>query len=679
MDATMKVALLSFLMHFWSSAECSNPHPLDPLTPSEINLVQTIVQKAYPTSNTTNHNLIFNYVGLDEPDKLEILSWQSSNPKTKPKPSSPPPRRAFVIGRFQKQSHEIIVDLSKKSIVSTKVYQGNGYPPLTLGEIEVATQLPLSYEPFKKSLSKRGLNVSEVQCVDFTFGWFGEAETRRIVKIKCHYRNGTANFYARPVEGVEMLVDFDDMKIVGYNDRYVVPLPKAEGTEYRASKLKPPSAPKLKQDDGPGFTIDDHTVRRVKNKGDGGDDEGYGGEVVDGYDSRAGPIISLASYYDLQKKKHRPVLYKGFISELFVPYQDPTEEWYDKTFFDSGEYGLGHGEITRFSQQSSLQPFTDCPSNASFIDAYYASSDGTPVKIPNAFCIFQKYAGGIMWRHTETAIPNQMITESRLEETLVVRTVSTLANYDYITDWEFKRSGSIKSVVGLTGILALKAANYTNTDEIKKDIYGTLVADNTIGVNHDHFFTYYLDLDVDGVDNSFVKSNLETVRVKDGSIPRKSYWRVVSETAKTEGDARIKLGLKPSELVVVNPNKRTKQGNKIGYRLLPGPMAQPLSLSDDFPQIRGAFTNYDVWVSPYNKSEKWVAGSYVDRSRGDDTLAVWSERDRKIENKDIVLWYTMGFHHIPCQEDFPVMPTLSGGFELRPTNFFESNPVLKTT
>ncbi|RDX72014.1 Primary amine oxidase 2, partial [Mucuna pruriens] len=416
------------LMLLWNCAECKHPHPCDPLTPSELSFVRTKVQNSYP-----NQNLTFHYVTLDEPNKPEILSWQSSNPKTKAKAVSPPPRRASVIVRLQKQSLEITVDLSTGSIVSTKVYQGHGYPMLTLGEIGVVTQLPFNYEPFKESLRKRGLNISQVRCGAFTMGWFGETKTKRSVKVKCQYRNDTANFYARPIEGVAAVVDLDDMKIIGYNDRYVVPVPKAEGTEYRASKLKPPFGPNLKgitvtQDAQPGFTIDAHSVS-------------WANWVFHvGFDIRAGPIISLASIYDLQKQKYRPVLYKGFISELFVPYQDPTEEWYYATIFDTSEYGFGQF-------MSSLQPLTDCPPNAAFLDAYYAGSDGIPVKIANAFCIFEKYAGDIMWRHTETEIPNEVINEVRSDVSLVVRTVSTVANYDYITDWEFKPSGSIKLVV----------------------------------------------------------------------------------------------------------------------------------------------------------------------------------------------------------------------------------------
>ncbi|KAL6185791.1 hypothetical protein ACLB2K_041917 [Fragaria x ananassa] len=242
--------------------------------------------------------------------------------------------------------------------------------------------------------------------------------------------------------------------------------------------------------------------------------------------------------------------------------------------------------------------------------------------------------GNILWRHTDVTIPDEVITEARADVTLVVRMVSTIGNYDYIIDWEFKPTGSIKMEVGLTGVLEIAAAKYTHINQMEEEVYGTLVADNSIAVNHDHFLTYHLDLDVVGEANSFVKNNFVTKRGTDPSIPRKSYWNVVSETAKTEADARIHQGMKPADLVIVNPNKKTKPGNTIGYRLIPGSFANPLLVEDDYPQIRGAFSNYNVWVTPYNKSEKWAGGPYVDQSRGDDTLAVWSKRNREIDNKE---------------------------------------------
>ncbi|TYG77442.1 hypothetical protein ES288_D03G195100v1 [Gossypium darwinii] len=179
------------------------------------------------------------------------------------------------------------------------------------------------------------------------------------------------------------------------------------------------------------------------------------------------------------------------------------------------------------------------------------------------------------------------------------------------------------------------------------------------------------------LNNSFVNVNLVKERSLPGESPRKSYLKAKRKIAKTEKDAQIKLKLyDPSEFHMINPSKRSRLGNPTGYKIVPGGTAASLLDHDDPPQLRSAFTNNQIWVTPYNKSEQWAGGLLTYQSRGDDTLAMWSERDRSIENKDIVLWYTLGFHHIPCQEDFPVMPTVTSGFELKPVNFFESNPIL---
>ncbi|KAI3980974.1 hypothetical protein MKX01_025539 [Papaver californicum] len=593
MAPTLGSLLIIFSLFFFPPTH-SNQHPLDPLTPSEFIQIQTIVKNAYADSV---YNLTFQYVA-----------------------------------RINRETHEIIVDISNKSIVSDKVYTGHGYPILTFEEQTAASNLVLTYPPFLRSIKKRKLNLSEVVCASFTVGWLGERKknVKRDTKILCFYLDGTVNLYARPIEGVTIVVNLDVMKVTGYTDRLMVTMPKAEGTEYRKVKLKLPLLWVLRL-----FKTD--AVSTWANS-----------KFHLSFDMRTGSVISLALIYDQEMEKFRHVLYKGFVSELFVPYMDPSEEWYYKTFFDAGEYGLG---LCAFP----LEPYIDCPANAVFMDGYYAGQDCIPVQIKNVFCIFKKYAGDIMWRHTEAAIPRKFIREVREEVSLVVRMVSTVGNYDYIIDLGFKQSGSFKVGVQKT----------SHKDQIKEEIYGTLLADYTVGVYHDHFLTYHLDLDVDGHDNSFEKSTLKTKRAKSEGCKRKSYWTV--------SNSRFL-----SQHYALTPMDQLKMGNDVGYHLIPGSQTSPLLSDDDYVQIRGAFTKYQVWVTPYNKSEKWVGGLFADQSQGDDTLATWSSRNREIENKDIVFWYTLGFHHVPSKEDFPVMPTLSGGFEFRPANFFESNPVLNT-
>lgn len=87
-----------------------------------------------------------------------------------------------------------------------------------------------------------------------------------------------------------------------------------------------------------------------------------------------------------------------------MPYMNPTDEVYFRTFFDCGEDGFGQTAV-------SLEPLADCPANAVFMDAYYAGQDGSPVKVSNAFCVFEQHAGNIMWRHTESGLPDQEVCD----------------------------------------------------------------------------------------------------------------------------------------------------------------------------------------------------------------------------------------------------------------------------
>lgn len=375
---------LAFLLQFCSSLSFSHHHPLDPLTPTELNQIKLIVDKS---SIGSLPNLTYHFVDLEEPEKIDVLSWLYSK-KTNENAGF---RRAKVVVRAGGETRELVVDLASESIESNRVYIGHGYPPFTFNEFVEASRLPFQYPKFIKSIVNRGLNISEVSCVPLTVGWYGEKVTKRTLRITCYYRGGSVNVYARPIEGISLFIDVDSMRIMSYIDRFRVPIPKAEGTDFRSNK-----------------TIDLVTCNNATEKGfeiEGNNVKWGNWKFHVGFNARAGIVISTASFYDARMKKYRQVLYRGHVSETFVPYMDPENEWYFRTFMDIGEFGFGRSAST-------LQPLIDCPANAEYMDGYVAGADGQAMKMEKVICIFERAAGDIAWRHAEINNPGTVVRYS---------------------------------------------------------------------------------------------------------------------------------------------------------------------------------------------------------------------------------------------------------------------------
>lgn len=356
------------------------------------------------------------------------------------------------------------------------------------------------------------------------------------------------------------------------------------------------------------------------------------------------------------------------LSEMFVPYMDGDYGWYSRTYFDTGEYGAG-------VLASSLKPGVDCPAAATFLPATFNMDTGEPFTTPNALCLFERGSGDPIWRHAEAI--NQTY-EGRANVSLVVRMAASIGNYDYLFDWIFTDAAEIKVRVGATGIDALKGVasrRMTDATAVADTRYGTLVAPNLVAVNHDHYFNFRLDLDVDQPANSFNQDVYRLVTLPPAS-PRRSLYVVEPRIAAREKAAQLDAGHGPTRFRVVNENRTNGAGNPVSYDVLLASHARLLLDPDDWPAKRARFLQHDVWVTPYAPAERYAGGDYMLAGKGVDGLAAWTERDRAIRNQDIVLWVNMGMHHLTRAEDLPVMPTIWHSFTLRPHNFFDRNPAI---
>jgi primary-amine oxidase len=193
---------------------------------------------------------------------------------------------------------------------------------------------------------------------------------------------------------------------------------------------------------------------------------------------------------------------------------------------------------------------------------------------------------------------------------------------------------------------------------------------------HQHFFSARLDFAVDGEKNTVVEVNTVSVPAGPDNPHGNAYTTEEMPLAKERSAQRTTNPLSSRFWRVVNPERRNHLNRPVAYRLCPGENVLTFAQPGAAVLKRAGFLTKNVWVTPYEPSERYPTGDYPNQNKGGDGLPRWTEADRDIAERDVVVWYTFGQTHIPRVEDWPVMPVSSIGFLLRPDGFFDSNPAL---
>ena len=619
------------------SATRALQHPLDPLTPAELEEAARIVRAAHDLGS----GMRFETITLQEPPLSEDIA-------------GPPERLAFVAvydtataGMF-----EAIVSLADGAVRSWTP-RLDARPRIALEEFLLGEQAVRNDPRFLAALARRGItDPSQVRVDPWSAGVFGHADEagRRVIQGFAFLRNEpTDNQYAHPIEGLSAVVDINRVEVLRVDDSGVVPVPSGS-RNYAArhqnawrSDLRPIE---IVQPEGPSYQVEGNLVTWC------------GWRFRIGFTPREGLVLHDVAIRD--KGVWRPILRRASLAEMVVPYGSPNGVHPRKNAFDCGDYGIG-------MLANSLALGCDCLGAIRYFDAVVNGIDGSARVIRDAICLHEEDAG-ILWKHYDFRIEE---TETRRNRRLVVSFIATVGNYEYGFYWYFYLDGTIQLEVKLTGIIYTAGIPF---DAARA--YGTEVAPGVLGQIHQHLFNVRLDMALDGPRNSVVE--VDTVVDPAGpDNPWNNGFRAVETVLTTEKAARRDVD--PERLrywQVINPHRTNAMGRPVSYRLLPHSAIRPMAMPGSQIARRAGFVRHHLWVTPTRDDERWPAGDYVNQSADGLGLPQWTEADRPVADTAITVWHTFGHHHLPRLEDFPVQPVMSCGFMLQPFGFFDQNPTL---
>jgi primary-amine oxidase len=304
----------------------SHIHPLQPLTESEILESVEIIQH-HPLYNKTSIRLVS--ITLLEPDKRSIYESIHKN--------TPIVTRGAVVTMIDSslnQAYTSSISITDKKILTFLAAPAGSQPTITCDEMAECEAAVIGDLQFKALIKKHyGIEDTSLVMVDiWSAGYYGveEERTRRLSRPLCFMRRDPLeNGYPHPIEGIRPVVDLNTMEVIRVEEYGVWELPPRSFnystqtmTNFR-SNLKPLE---ITQPEGASFTLTDNFI------------EWQNWSMVIGFNSREGLTLHDIRYTDMGIA--RPIIFRASLSEMVVPYGDPSLQQVRKNAFDVGEYGI---------------------------------------------------------------------------------------------------------------------------------------------------------------------------------------------------------------------------------------------------------------------------------------------------------------------------------------------------
>lgn len=356
------------------------------------------------------------------------------------------------------------------------------------------------------------------------------------------------------------------------------------------------------------------------------------------------------SLHDIRFKGER-IVYELARQEALAHYAGPD---LDQTFSSYLDVTVG---FTNFN----LIPGYDCPAYATYADT---------------FCLFEypkdypmsRHYGWTYWHGTKNIA-------------FIVRSVSTVANYDYQTTYEFYNDGSIQVLVRASGyIRGSDLVNGTNPWD-----YGFHIRKGLSGSMHDHVLNFKADLDIHGTKNSLFKTEfVPHSQIYDWSDGKIVNTMKVDRSFITNED-QGKINWAPNAAAaysVVNKDKPNDFGEYPGFRIYPSTGSSihfTIENSSVFPDHVN-WATHQLYALQRKDSEP--VSAHPDNSGGEPLQVDFNDffDGESLEQEDLVLYFNLGMHHMPDTYDLPVtvFQGAQSGITLRPQNYLRSESSLDT-